>query len=502
MLNIAGNRIVSRIRRQLFASIISQESAYFDEAKSGDLISRLSNDSWFIKSAMTTEAVSLLRGVVMSVGSTSLLFYTSPKLAVVSLLSLPPVFLAARSVGRTLKKKQKEVQDLHGGATNIAEEVFGGIKTVQLFGAEELEYDRYATAINTAHEMEIQVGKTKAAFDGVVHVAANGTLVLANQMTAGDLTGFLMYSLLMAGNVSSLSGTYAEMMKSIAAGGRVFDVIDRVPGIPSSFRATRDQADERPIHNPFKHGGHKPLSISFQDIEFSYPARPDVTVLGPRMSLVINAGENIALVGGSGSGKSTVALLLSRLYNLNGGKILVSGHDIEDIDPAILRAQIGVVSQEPLLFAGSLADNIRYGRADASDEDVVEAARAAHVTHFSDSLPNGLDTQVGHRGAQLSGGQRQRVAIARVFLKDPPIVVLDEATSALDARSEYHINQALKTMTKGRTVISIAHRLSTIKEADRIAVLKGGEVVETGTFEELVRSKGAFHKLVAQQLHL
>eukprot|EP01082_Thalassiosira_pseudonana_P005529 g4879.t1 g4879 contig18:133779-135522(+) len=512
MLNIAGNRIVSRIRRQLFASIISQESAYFDEAKSGDLISRLSNDAWFIKSAMTTEAVSLLRGVVMSVGSTSLLFYTSPKLAVVSLLSLPPVFLAARSVGRTLKKKQKEVQDLHGGATNIAEEVFGGIKTVQLFGAEELEYDRYATAINTAHEMEIQVGKTKAAFDGVVHVAANGavllvlgyggTLVLANQMTAGDLTGFLMYSLLMAGNVSSLSGTYAEMMKSIAAGGRVFDVIDRVPEIPSSFRATRDQADERPIHNPFKHGGHIPLSISFQDIEFSYPARPDVTVLGPRMSLVINAGENIALVGGSGSGKSTVALLLSRLYNLNGGKILVSGHDIEDIDPAILRAQIGVVSQEPLLFAGSLADNIRYGRADASDEDVVEAARAAHVTHFSDSLPNGLDTQVGHRGAQLSGGQRQRVAIARVFLKDPPIVVLDEATSALDARSEYHINQALKTMTKGRTVISIAHRLSTIKEADRIAVLKGGEVVETGTFEELVRSKGAFHKLVAQQLHL
>ena len=418
MLNIAGNRIVSRIRRQLFASIISQESAYFDEAKSGDLISRLSNDAWFIKSAMTTEAVSLLRGVVMSVGSTSLLFYTSPKLAVVSLLSLPPVFLAARSVGRTLKKKQKEVQDLHGGATNIAEEVFGGIKTVQLFGAEELEYDRYANAINTAHEMEIQVGKTKAAFDGVVHVAANGavllvlgyggTLVLANQMTAGDLTGFLMYSLLMAGNVSSLSGTYAEMMKSIAAGGRVFDVIDRVPEIPSSFRATRDQANERPIHNPFKHGGHKPLSISFQDIEFSYPARPDVTVLGPRISLVINAGENIALVGGSGSGKSTVGLLLSRLYNLNGGKILVSGHDIEDIDPAILRAQIGVVSQEPLLFAGSLADNIRYGRADASDEDVVEAARAAHVTHFSDSLPNGLDTQVGHRGAQLSGGQRQR----------------------------------------------------------------------------------------------
>ena len=251
MLNIAGNRIVSRIRRQLFASILSQECAYFDEnstkssSKSGDLISRLSNDAWFIKSAMTTEAVSGLRGIVMSVGSTSLLFYTSPTLAMVSLLSLPPVFFAARMVGRTLKEKQKTVQELHGKATGVAEEVFGGFKTVQLFNAERLEYDRYATAINTAHDKEIQVGRIKAAFDGVIHVAANGavllvlgyggTLVLANEMTAGDLTGFLMYSLLMAGNVSSLSGTYTEMMKSLAAAGRTFDVIDRVPKIPSSL---------------------------------------------------------------------------------------------------------------------------------------------------------------------------------------------------------------------------------------------------------------------------
>ncbi len=480
MLNIAGNKIVSRIRRQLFASIISQESAFFDKTKSGDLISRLSNDAQYIKSAVTTEAVSGLRGMVMSIGSTSLLFYTSPTLAVISLLSIPPVFLAARLVGRSLKEKQKIVQELHGKATNVAEEVFGGFKTVQLFTAEHHEYERYANAINDAHDKEISVGKKKAAFDGIVHVAANGavllvlgyggTLVLANEMTAGDLTGFLMYSLLMAGNLSSLSGTYTEMMKSVAAAGRTFDIIDRNPQIPSSFHGSYIEVNENTLlHQSTSHAGEDldqlkgPLSISFRDIEFAYPVRKDAPVLGPKFSLNVNAGENIALVGGSGSGKSTVALLLARLYDIDKGRIDVNDIDIMNLDPAALRQQIGVVSQEPLLFAGTIADNIRYGRIDASDEDIEAAARAAHVLSFTDNLPLGLDTQVGHRGTQLSGGQKQRVAIARVILKDPPIVILDEATSALDARSEHQINHALKAMTEGRTVISIAHRLSTIK---------------------------------------
>ena len=311
MLNIAGNRIVSRMRRQLFASILSQESAFFDQTKSGDMISRLANDAYFIKSAMTTEAVAGLRGVVMSVGSTSLLFYTSPTLALVSLCSIPPVFLMARVVGRKLKEKQKTVQSLHGDATNIAEEVFGGIKTVQLFNAEKFEYDRYSTGIIKAHDTEISVGRTKAAFDGVVHVAANGAillvmgyggqLVLAGDLSAGDLTGFLMYSLLMAGNVSSLSGTYTEIMKSMAAAGRVFDIIDRVPQIPSSLQNAekRGTGKDDTCNNPFSI--HKSISISFKDVGFAYPARPGVLVL-KNFSLDIKAGEKIALVGGSGSG--------------------------------------------------------------------------------------------------------------------------------------------------------------------------------------------------------
>jgi len=510
MLNVAGNRLVSRIRRRLFSSILSQDSAFFDQTKSGDLISRLSNDSWYIKSAMTTEAVSGLRGIVMSIGSTSLLFYTSPTLATVSLLSLPPVFLMARVVGRKLKDKQKTVQKLHGLATDVAEEVFGGMKTVQSFNAQRIEYNRYATAVTTAHEMEIDVGKTKAAFDGVVHVAANGavllvmgyggTLVLAGELSAGELTGFLMYSLLMAGNVSSLSGTYTEIMKSIAAAGRLFEIIDRVPQIPSSLLTSGDDGTivDKSKSSPFERG--KPISIKFDGVQFAYPARPDAKVIGPQFTLDIDAGENLALVGGSGSGKSTISLLLTRLYNLDNGRILLNGKNIVTLDPTIVREQIGVVAQEPLLFSGSIYDNIRYGRPNASSEDILEAARLARVTQFTDAFPEGLETQVGSRGTQLSGGQKQRVAIARVMLKDPPIVILDEATSALDARSEYHINQALHAMTKGRTVISIAHRLSTIKEADRIAVLKGGVIVETGTFDELIRSKGTFHRLVEQQL--
>lgn len=325
MLNMAGNRIVSRMKRMLFGSILAQDAAFFDVTKSGDLLSRLSNDAQYIKSAVTTEAVSGLRGMVMSIGSTSLLFYTSPTLAVVSLLSIPPVFLTARVVGRSLKKRQRIVQELHGKATDVAEEVMGGHKTVQLFSAEHHEFGRYADAICKAHDKEIQVGRTKAAFDGVVHVAANGavllvlgyggTLVLAQEMTAGDLTGFLMYSLLMAGNVSSLSGTYAEMVKSLSAAGRTFDIIDRIPQIPSSFQnrtISQDHLEEKEGTTLETNKSNDPISIRFEDVAFSYPTRKNVPVLGPRFCLHVKAGETIALVGGSGSGKSTAGLV--RIY--------------------------------------------------------------------------------------------------------------------------------------------------------------------------------------------
>jgi len=526
LLTTAGNRIVSRLRRRLFASAVAQDAAYFDATPTGDILSRLSADAQLVQAAVTTQAVSALRGSVMSTGAAAMLFQTSASLAFVSMSTLPPVLLAARHFGRTLRKRQAEVQALHAEATVTAEEVISGIKTVKQFGAERHELGRFSSAVENAHDEAIRSGKLQAAFDGAVHVAANGAvlcvlgygggMVLSGDITAGDLTGFLMYSLLMAGNISSLSSTYADMMKSVAAAGRVFSVIERVPMIPSTLcheeeTSTKDITTDlagtkatqyAPLHS-------RKLPIEFQNLTFAYPTRPDAAVIGPKFSLKIRAGEVMALVGGSGSGKSTIAALLTRLYDISPSEdgttsaILIDGHDIRDLDPSTLRECVGIVSQEPLLFSTTIEENIRYGKLSASDEEVREAARVAHVLEFAENFPEGLQTCVGSRGTQLSGGQRQRVAVARIILKDPRIVVFDEATSALDAESEFHVKHAIGTVMKDRTVISIAHRLSTIRDSDRVAVLKSGKIAEMGTFDELARrDNGAFQELMGRQLVL
>jgi len=528
----AGNTLVARLKHTLYHSILKQEMAYLDRMKTGDLVTRLSQDTTMIQSVVTTQAVAALRALVMLTGSAVMLFQTSTTLAFVSLGTLPPLFLAARHVGQKLREKQRHVQNLHSKATAIAEEGLNGISTVVQFGAQSQEVDRYATAAHWAHDAAIRTGKTQAFFDGAVHIGANGailcvlgyggSMVVAGTITAGELTGFLMYSLLLAGNVSSLSGTYAEVMKAVAAADRVWEIIDRQPTIPSgvdkivtptltksgeSFNeiALTTSSDSIPRGRAiFDH----PLPVEFRNIQFAYPTRPDERVLGPNFSLHVRPGEVLALVGGSGSGKSTLASLLTRLYdiddNTNDGSsaILVNDRDIREWDPDELRRQvIGIVSQEPWLLDGTIKENILYGRPTASDEEVEEAARHANVLPFVTAFPKGLQTRVGPRGTQLSGGQRQRVALARLILKDPPIVVLDEATSALDAQSEYHVKQAIDSAMQGRTVISIAHRLSTIRGADRIAVLLDGQIQEIGTFEELSKKEGgAFHILMGRQL--
>mmetsp|Transcript_20032 Transcript_20032/g.30945 ORF Transcript_20032/g.30945 Transcript_20032/m.30945 type:complete len:349 (+) Transcript_20032:1687-2733(+) len=339
-----------------------------------------------------------------------------------------------------------------------------------------------------------------------------------------------MYSLILAGNVSGLSGTYAEMMKAVAAADRIFEVMDLKPQIQSSLveRIKGDVGDADIVtFNLLKEESSTPPSISkskalpveFRNISFSYPSRPEKQIIGPNFSLMIQPGERMAIVGGSGSGKSTLAALLTRLYDIDtnstpghgtsystsGGAddnvgIFVDGNDIRDLDPEDLRRSIGIVSQEPILFDGTIEDNILYGNRFATKDDILEAARIAHVLEFANTFPDGLQTKVGSHGAQLSGGQKQRVAIARCFVKNPPIVVFDEATSALDAQSEYHVKEAIDTIMKGRTVISIAHRLSTIRGSDQIAVLHEGCIAEVGTYDELVQREGAFRSLMGRQL--
>jgi ABC-type multidrug transport system fused ATPase/permease subunit len=513
----AGNRIVARLKQQLYASLLRQESAFLDSQSTGDLLSRLSADAQLVQSAVTHQAVAGLRGIVMSLGSASMLLYTSPTLAAVSCCTLPPIFIYTRKVGRKLQAQQEEVQELQGRAVSLAEQALSDVGTVKQFVAEDYETTRYQNAVAEAHSKALETAHMQAQLEAGAHVAGNGavlavlgyggSLVLASSISAGDLTGFVMYSLLMAGNLSGLTSLYGDMVRAVAASNRVFDILDREPHIQATTQAKLDPKDDPLVAAELKatatsHSEKAPLSIDFRNVDFRYPSRPDVDVL-KNFSLSVAPGQVVALVGGSGSGKSTVASLLTRLYDGNeSGSIQINDKVIDEYDPSELRRMIGIVSQEPALFEGTIRDNIMYGEwGHVSDEQVEEAARLAHVMDFANDFPDGLDTLVGPRGSQLSGGQRQRVAIARVLAKNPPLVILDEATSALDAHSEHLVHLAMNSVMSGRTVLSIAHRLSSIRRADVISVVDNGSIVQSGTFEELSTNAGPFRdQLMKTQL--
>mmetsp|Transcript_23788 Transcript_23788/g.43187 ORF Transcript_23788/g.43187 Transcript_23788/m.43187 type:complete len:659 (-) Transcript_23788:186-2162(-) len=511
----AGNRIVARLKQKLFASVLLQESAFLDEQTTGDLLSRLSADAQLVQSAVTHQAVAGLRGMVMTIGSASMLLYTSPTLAAVSCCTLPPIFIITRNVSRKLQTQQEEVQKLQGKAVSLAEEALSSVSTVKQFVAEDYETTRYQNAVAEAHSKALETAHMQAQLEAGAHVAGNGavlcvlgyggSLVLDGSITAGDLTGFVMYSLLMAGNLSGLTSLYGDMVRAVAASNRVFDILDREPSIKAALQKMDTKADplKTTKFQPTKmnYSNKAPLSVELLNVNFQYPSRSDVEVL-KNFSLSIDPGQVVALVGGSGSGKSTVASLLTRLYDVDKpNSILINGQSINEYDPHELRRMIGIVSQEPAIFQGTIRDNIRYGEWDhVSDEQVEEAARLAHILDFAKDFPDGLDTVVGSRGSKLSGGQRQRLALARVLAKNPPFVILDEATSALDAQSEHLVQLAMDCVMSGRTVLSIAHRLSTIRHADVVCVVDNGSVVQTGTFQELSAGPGPFRELMKTQL--
>lgn len=539
----AGNRVVARLKQRLFASILQQESAFLDKQTTGDLLSRLSADAQEVEYAVTHQAVSALRGAVMTVGSAAMLLYTSPTLAAVSVCTLPPIFIATRRIGEKLEIQQEEVQKLEGDASSLAEQALSSISSVKQFVSEDYENTRYHNAVAASHRKALETAHMQAQLEAGAFIGSQGavlcvlgygsSMVLDGAITAGDLTGFVIYSLLMAGNLSSLSSIYSDLVRAVAASNRVFAILDRVPEI-RDVCSSSDKSNETymPLHlegadgplvsvdfNPklryMSHVGlhingdkiphfDQPVSIVFDKVNFRYPSRTDVDVLKD-FSLDISPGEVAALVGGSGSGKSTVASLLTRLYDVeNKDSIRINGKAVRDYELSHLRRMIGVVPQEPALFRGTIRENIVYGEWDnASDDQVMEAARLAFVLDFVEDFPDGLDTMVGPRGSQLSGGQRQRVALARLLVKNPPVVIFDEATSALDAKSEAFVQKAMDTVLSGnhnKTVISIAHRLSTIRHADRIAVIQDGSVAQTGPFHELSANDGPFRELMKSQL--
>lgn len=496
LFTVAGERVVARLRKDLYAAVVGQEMAFFDEVRTGELTNRLASDTTVLQNTVTVNLSMGLRFTMAVLGGVGMLVWMSPLLTSVTLLVVPVVAIGASVYGRMIRRLSSQVQDALARGTEIAEESLSGIRTVRAFANEPAEIARYSASVDDSYRLAAKRAFAYGGFQGVAGLAGYGAIalvvwfgagmVIGGDLSMGDLTSYLLYTLTVAFSLGALAGLYGDFMRAAGSSERVFELLDQDRGLEDSEGAPL--GDVR---------GH----LTFEQVGFAYPTRPDADVLRG-VDLDIAPGEVVALVGPSGAGKSTVAALLLRFYDPQSGRITLDGQDLTGVQPASLRRAVGIVSQEPILFATSIADNIRYGRATATDAEVRAAAGAAHAATFVDAFSEGFDTPVGERGVRLSGGQKQRVAIARALLKDPAVLILDEATSALDAENEHLVQEALERLMKGRTTIVIAHRLSTIQRADRVVVLDGGRVVEQGTHEALLAEDGLYRKLVERQFGL
>ncbi len=491
----AGERIVTELRDRVFRSVLAQEIGFFDGRRTGELINRLSADTGILQNTVSVNISMALRSLASVIGGFALLLYTSLTLTLAMIVVVPPVALGAVWAGRKIRALSRKSQDALALAGEVAQENISGIRTLRLFGREDEASGLYRSAIETAFELSRHRIKVVGCFMAAASFAAyasisvvlwqGGKQVLREELSVGGLTSFILYTLIVAFALSTLGGLWADFMRAVGAGDRVFDLMDRLSGIPN-----RGGEEIAQIQG----------SIGFSGVYFAYPTRSEVPVL-IGLDLALAPGEMVALVGPSGGGKSTIAALVSRLYDPDAGTITLDGRNLRQLDPTWLREQVGVVAQEPILFSTSVAANIRYGNPTASDEEVAQAAMVANAHEFINDFPQGYETLVGERGIQLSGGQKQRVAIARAVLKDPRVLILDEATSALDTESEFLVQQALERLMKGRTTLIIAHRLSTVKQADRVIVIDGGRIVEEGSHLQLLEQGGVYGRLVDRQLN-
>jgi len=491
---LVGERVVTRLRSNVYRHLMSQEIAFFDSRRTGELLNRLSSDTSVLQNSVSVNISMFLRNLVGVVGGIVLLLLSSPQLTALMLSVVPAVTLGAVWFGRVVRRLSREVQDALARAGEVAEETIAAVRTVRAYNREPMEAGRYTAAVNDSFRLSARRATAVAWFSGAASFAGyaalaivlwfGGRMVMDGGMTVGELTSFMVYTLMVAFSLTALAGLYSDFNRAVGAADRVFDLLEREPQLAAS-------------------GGDKPDQVQglveLCEVHFTYPARPEVEVLRG-VSLRLEPGTVTALVGASGGGKSTIAALLCRFYDPTAGEIRLDGRPLTTLDPVWLRDQIAVVEQEPTLLSTSIAANIRYGNPDASDEEVVEAARTANALDFVERFPEGIYTQVGERGVQLSGGQKQRVAIARAVLKSPRILILDEATSALDAESEHLVREALERLMVGRTTLVIAHRLSTVREANQVAVIQLGELVEIGTHAELIEQDGQYRRLVERQL--
>jgi ATP-binding cassette, subfamily B, bacterial len=490
-----GERVVADLRSAVFAHIVSLDAGFFDTARAGELTSRLTADTTQIKAAVGSSASVALRNLLLLIGAAAMMVVTSPRLSSLVLIAIPLVMLPLFGFGRAVRRRSRLAQDMLADATGFAAEAIGAVKTVQAMTAEAAARSRFSGAVERAFEAAQDVTRSRAvltaiaiflAFASVVLILWSGAqAVLAKEMTPGTLGQFVLYAVFAAGALGALSEVWGEISQTAGAAERIIELLHIEPAIV---------APPNPVSFPGKPRGE----LRFENVSYAYPSRRDAGVLSG-ISFAAAAGERIAVVGPSGAGKSTLFHLLLRFDDPQAGKILFDGVDIAKADPHIVRRHLALVPQDPVIFAASIAENIRYGRPGASDDDVKRAGETALVDEFVRALPEGYTTEVGERGITLSGGQRQRIAIARAVLRDAPVLLLDEATSALDAESEALVQKALERTMEGRTSLVIAHRLATVLGADRIIVLQKGRVVEEGPHAKLAANGGLYSRLAALQ---
>lgn len=489
-----GEGVVADLRRSLFAHLLTLSVGFFERRKTGEITSRLTSDIATIQAVVSNVLVQLVSQTVSLVGGVVVLFLIDARLTLLMLAVLPAVIVAAAVFGRRLRRISTAFQDQLAAANARAEEAIVGVRVVQSFTAEGFESRRYAEAIAETFRSALRRARVRAWFVPSVFTAFflgvglvlwfGGRLALAGELPPGNLITFLLLTVTVAGSIGAFTGLYAQVQEAAGASRRVFELLDARPDLVEP---------ERPVRLEHARG-----EVRFEAVRFRYGDRGDAWVLDG-IDLVARPGEVVALVGPSGAGKSTLVTLVSRFHDPAEGRVLLDGIDLRELDPRELRSHVAVVPQETLLFSGTIADNVRYGRPDASDDQVVAAAQAANADAFVRGFPDGYGTLVGERGVKLSGGQRQRIAIARALLKDPRILVLDEATSSLDSESEALVQSALERLMLGRTTFVIAHRLSTVLEADRIVVLDAGRIVQTGTHGALLAEGGLYADLYERQ---
>ena len=506
-----GERVVADIRQRVFENVLRQSPAYFETLQTGEVLSRMTSDTTLVQTLVGSSISIALRSLVMLLGGMTMMLVTSAWLAGVMIVLLLVIVLPLWALGRRVRKMSRASQDKVADTSAMAGEVLNAITTVQAFVREPHEQNRF----NSAVEMAFSEAKKRItmrslltataimmAFAVIVFVLWIGARqVTVGAISLGELTQFVLYAVLIAGSIGALSETWGDLQRAAGATERLVELMQAEPALGREVQKQRSM-DERLIASHFGAEPAKNAALSeavvLNDVTFAYPSRPDFQAMN-HLTLSVPRGARYALVGPSGAGKSTLFAMLLRFYQPTSGQIEIFGRDITQWSVSELRNMVGIVPQEPVIFASSAMENIRYGRLDATDEEVVAAAQTAHAHGFISALPQGYGSFLGERGVRLSGGQKQRISIARAILKNPPLLLLDEATSALDAESEREVQLALDSVLPGRTSLTIAHRLATVLRADRIIVLEDGVVVEQGKHDDLITQGGLYARLAKLQ---